>query len=258
MTEQQIAELKPYLDSLVLRFNTPDFIADDPVSVPHLFESREDREISGFLASTIAWGNRKAIVKNCHRLMRMLDMEPYRVVMESSQGEKLHLCDFVHRTFNGQDCLYFIDSLKNIYENHGGIGVFFEKEYEKSRDMRHVLAAFWKLFFSLPHERRVEKHLSSIEKKAACKRLNMYIKWMVRRDEGGVDLGIWDKIPASAIYMPLDVHSGNVGRALGLLERRQNDWRAVEEITDNLRLIDPSDPVKYDFALFGAGINKVI
>ncbi len=163
MTEQQIAELKPYLDSLVLRFNTPDFIADDPVSVPHLFESREDREISGFLASTIAWGNRKAIVKNCHRLMRMLDMEPYRFVMESSQGEKLHLCDFVHRTFNGQDCLYFIDSLKNIYENHGGIGVFFEKEYEKSRDMRHVLAAFWKLFFSLPHERRVEKHLSSIE-----------------------------------------------------------------------------------------------
>ncbi|MDE6483753.1 MAG: DUF2400 domain-containing protein, partial [Rikenellaceae bacterium] len=187
MTQQQIAELKPYLDSLVLRFNTPDFIADDPVSVPHMFESRHDREVSGFLAATIAWGNRKAIVKNCHRLMRMLDMEPYRFVTEASQGEKLHLCDFVHRTFNGHDCLYFIDSIKNIYQTHGGIGAFFESEYVKCGDMRRVLASFREHFFSLPHEKRVEKHLSSIEKKAACKRLNMYIKWMVRRDEGGVD-----------------------------------------------------------------------
>ncbi len=258
MTEQEIEELKPYLDSLVLRFNNPDFIADDPVSIPHLFGTREDMEISGFLASTIAWGNRKAIVKNAHRLMRMLGMEPYRFVMEASQDEKAHLCDFVHRTFNGNDCLYFIESLKNIYSEHGGIGRFFEDRYEQTGDMRIALADFHKLFFSLPHPQRVEKHLSSIAKKAACKRLNMYIKWMVRKDDGGVDLGLWKRIPASAIYLPLDVHSGNVGRALGLLSRKQNDWKAVEEITGTLRLFDPADPVKYDFALFGAGINKVI
>lgn len=258
MTQQQIAELKPYLDTLVAMFNTPDFIADDPVSVPHLFESRDDREVSGFLASTIAWGNRKAIVKNCHRLMNMLDMEPHRFIMEASHGEKLHLCDFVHRTFNGHDCLYFIESIKNICLKHGGIGAFFEQTYTECGDMRTVLSRFREEFFSLPHPKRVEKHLSSIDKKAACKRLNMYIKWMVRDDGAGVDLGLWKSIPSSALYLPLDVHSGNVGRALGLLTRKQNDWKAVEEITGNLRLIDPSDPVRYDFALFGAGINKVI
>ncbi|MEG1635647.1 MAG: TIGR02757 family protein, partial [Rikenellaceae bacterium] len=185
----------------------------------------------------------------------LLDDDPYRFVMDCTDKEMLHLGDFVHRTFNGGDLIYFITALKNIYKNHGGIGVFFEKSYAESGDIRVSLAEFHKLFFEIDHPQRVRKHLSSIERGAACKRLNMYIKWMVRRDKNGVDFGLWN-IPASALYLPLDVHSGNIGRQLGLLTRTQNDWKAVEQITAALREFDSEDPVKYDYALFGAGVNN--
>ena len=243
------------MDRLHDKYNDPSFVEADPVSIPHSFSAREDIEISGFLAATIAWGNRKAIVKNARRMMEYMDNEPYDFTMNASEGELARLDSYVHRTFNGGDFIDFVNGLRRIYAEHGGIGGFFEREYAAGSDMRAVLSAFRREFWLCGHHPRAEKHLSSIDKGAACKRLNMYVKWMVRDDGRGVDLGLWKGIPASALYMPLDVHSGNMGRALGLLTRRQNDWRAVEEITASLREFDAADPVKYDFALFGAGID---
>ncbi len=254
----QALKHKELLDELFERFNSPSFIEDDPISIPHRYERAEDIEIAGFLASTIAWGNRKAIVKSASRMMEVMDNSPYDFVINSTQQDKDRLLGYVHRTFNGGDLHYFVESLGSIYKNNGGLGCFFEQSYAKSGDMRVVLSEFWKLFFSLPHLDRVHKHLSSIDKGAACKRINMYLRWMVRCDNKGVDFGLWKNIPSSALYLPLDVHSGNISRELGLLTRKQNDWRSVEEVTGSLRQLDVNDPVKYDFALFGAGINKAL
>lgn len=249
-------EVKEYLDSLNEKYNCAAFIGDDPISVPHRYSRREDVEIAAFLASTIAWGQRKTIVRNAHRMVDMMDDAPFQFVSQATTSDLKVLEGFVHRTFNDFDFRYFVLSLQNIYKNHGGLGDFFESRFEASGDMRVVLSEFRQLFFSLPSEPRTWRHLSSIDKGAACKRLNMFLKWMVRSDKNGVDLGIWTKITPSALYLPLDVHSGNTSRALGLLDRKQNDWRAVEEITVRLREFDPTDPVKYDFALFCAGIHK--
>ncbi len=246
---------REFLDELVDKYNNPEFIAEDPISIPHNFEGRDDIEISGFLASTIAWGNRKSIVKNSSRMVALMDNAPADFVTNATEADLLQLGDFVHRTFNGGDFIYFVRSLRNIYLNYGGIGSIFEKSFRESGDMRICLANFYRIFFELEHPSRVRRHLSSIEKKSACKRLNMYIRWMVRRDDRGVDFGLWD-IPSSALYLPLDIHTSNVGRMLGLLTRKQNDWKAVEEITTALRAFDVNDPVKYDYALFGAGVNK--
>lgn len=249
--------IKDSLDELVLKFNNTSFIEDDPISVPHLFSDKNDIEIAGFLASTIAWGNRKAIVKSSHRMMMFMDNDPFRFVMHASDDEIFKLTNFVHRTFNGGDFVYFVQALRGIYTNHGGIGNFFEQRYALSQDMRIVLREFWELFFSFEHLKRTEKHLSSIAKGAACKRLNMYTRWMVRKDNEGVDFGLWESIPSSALYLPLDVHTANMGRLMGLLTRKQNDWKSVEQITAALREFDIEDPVKYDYALFGAGITKM-
>lgn len=247
-------ELKELLDGLHDKYNRPDFIENDPISIPHRFSRKEDVEISGFLASVIAWGNRKAIVKSASRMMDVMDNEPYDFIMNASGGELLGAQNFVHRTFNGDDFYHFLLSLKRLYENAGGLGGFFGDAWKRTGDMRIVLSEFRREFFSADHPPRCEKHLSSIDKKAACKRLNMFLRWMVRDDGRCVDFGIWNAIPPSALYLPLDVHAGNMGRELGLLSRRQNDWKAVEEITSALREFDPEDPVKYDYALFGAGI----
>lgn len=248
-------ELKELLDTLHYKYNTPEFIENDPISIPHMFSGREDREISGFLAATIAWGNRKAIVKSAHRMVDFMDGRPYDFTMNSSQAELDTLERFVHRTFNGGDFKEFVMALRRLYRDKGGIGGFFEERYAATGDIKEVLSEFRREFFVCDHSLRCEKHLSSIDKKASCKRLNMYIRWMVRHDECGVDFGMWKSIPASALYLPLDLHSGNMSRALGLLERKQNDWAAVEEVTEALRGFDSADPVKYDFALFGAGID---
>lgn len=206
-------ELKELLERLHDKYNRPEFIEDDPISVPHRYTDRADREIAGFLAATIAWGNRRAIVTSGHRMMRCMD-----------------------RRF-------------------GGLGVFFEERYAAVQSIPAVLSEFRREFFSCDHAPRCEKHLSSIDRGAACKRLCMFLRWMVRRDERGVDFGLWTRIPMSALYIPLDLHTGDMARALGLLSRRQNDWRAVEEVTAALRGFDPADPVRYDFSLFGAGID---
>jgi len=244
------------LETLHNKYNNLDFIDSDPISIPHSFGSQENIEISGFFAATIAWGNRKAIVKSAMRMMQYMDNQPYDFVTTASEKELQHLSSYVYRTFNGQDFISFVRALRQFCVKFGSIGNFFENKFLETHDLRVVLSNFRSQFFSIEHEKHCEKHLSSIDKGAACKRLNMYLRWMVRKDNRGVDFGLWTKIPMSALFLPLDVHSGNTGRALGLLSRKQSDWKAVEEITQNLRQYDANDPTRFDFSLFGAGINQ--
>lgn len=248
-------ELYSLLEYLHDKYNRPEFIEPDPISVPHSFSDKIDREIAGFFASTIAWGNRKAIVKSARRMMMYMDNAPADFVRNASEKELAHLQSYVHRTFNGQDFTDFILCMRHIITRWGGIGEFFEQNYVATQDMAQVLSLFRKEFFSCKHNPHCEKHLSSIDKGAACKRLNMYLRWFVRHDDRGVDFGLWRKIPMSALYLPLDIHTGNMGRALGLLSRKQSDWKATVEITENLRRFDAADPIRYDYSLFGAGID---
>lgn len=248
-------ELLELLEFLHDKYNRAEFIESDPISVPHLFTERHDREVAGLLASTIAWGNRKAIVKSARRMMLYMDHAPADFVRNASPAELQHLQSYVHRTFNGQDFIDFILCMRHIIEGWGGIGEFFEQNYTQTNSIAEVLSRFRREFLTCNHNPHCEKHISSIDKGAACKRLNMYLRWFVRRDERGVDFGLWRKIPMSALYLPLDVHTGNMGRALGLLKRKQSDWKATVEITDSLRTFDAADPVRYDFSLFGAGID---
>jgi uncharacterized protein (TIGR02757 family) len=245
-------EIKSFLDEKVIRYNQPSFIETDPIQIPKKFDTKEDVEISAFLTATIAWGNRRAIIKNALRLMSMMDNSPYDFVIHSGKQEMMKLGQFVHRTFNGDDCIYFIDSLKNLYKNHGGLQQVFTEGYRQQNTVKSSLEYFHTLFFELEGE-RTRKHVSNVAKGASGKRLNMFLRWMIRNDAAGIDFGLWNEIPASALMLPLDVHTGNVARKLGLLKRKSNDWKAVEEVTETLRIFDAADPVKYDFALFGLG-----
>ncbi|MGN0007016.1 MAG: TIGR02757 family protein [Alistipes sp.] len=248
-------QLRETLEYLYDKYNRPEFVEADPISVPHAFARLEDKEIAGFLAATIAWGNRKAIVRSARRMMDYLDNEPYDFVCNASPTELARLQTYVHRTFNGNDLTDFVLALRGVCRKWGSVGEMFQSLYEESGDMAKVLSAVRREFFAADHNRHCEKHFSSIDKGAACKRLNMYLRWFVRNDGRGVDFGAWRRIPMSALYLPLDVHSGNMGRALGLLTRKQSDWKATVEITAALRTFDAEDPVRYDFSLFGAGID---
>lgn len=254
MTHEEMFEL---LESLHDKFNNESFIEADPISVPHSFTRVEDREIAGFLAATIAWGNRRAIVQSAHRMMRYMDNVPYDFVVNASDDEIATLGSYVHRTFNGGDFQDFVRALRHIINQWGSIGGYFESHYEECGDLRKVLSDFRRDFHSADHNPHSEKHLSSIDKGAACKRLFMYLRWMVRRDDRGVDFGLWQRIPMSALYMPLDLHTGRMGRSLGLLTRKQDDWKAVEELTASLRNFSNEDPVRYDYSLFGVGISRM-
>ncbi|MFV8323377.1 TIGR02757 family protein [Flavobacterium sp. LS2R12] len=247
------SELKSFLDEKVVQYNTLDFIESDPVQIPHLFSQKEDIEIAGFLSATIAWGNRKMIIKNSHKMMDLMGNAPYDFVMSHSENDLERLETFVHRTFNGQDFASFIRSLKNIYENHNGLESVYAKNQEL-KTMQNSISEFKKTFFEIPHQFRTQKHISDPLNNSAAKRINMYLRWMVRQDTKGVDLGIWKSISPASLSCPLDVHSGNVARKLGLLTRKQNDGKALAELDLKLREFDPIDPVKYDFALFGLGI----
>lgn len=249
----QFDEIKFLLDDRVKQYNNIDFIETDPIQIPHRFSRKEDIEIAGFLAATIAWGQRKSIINNANRLMDMMDNAPFDFITESSESEKKIVKHFVHRTFNGNDCLFFLNSLKNIYLNYGGLEQVFTVGYQNEKTTFSALQHFRKIFLDLPHDVHIRKHLSDVTANSSAKRLNMYLRWMVRNDENDVDFGLWKNIPMSALMLPLDVHTGDVGRALGILQRKQNDWKAVEEITAVLRTFDPNDPIKYDFALFGIG-----
>lgn len=251
-------DIKSLLDDAVLQYNHPDFIKDDPIQIPHQFSRKEDIEIAGFLSATIAWGQRKSIIKNAKRLMELMDNSPYDFLMDDDflEERKGEILQFVHRTFNGEDCFYFLKSLQNIYKNGGGLEKIFTDGYNKEKTIFGALEYFRTAFLEISHEKRVEKHLSDVISNSSAKRLNMYLRWMVRNDENGVDFGLWKEIPMSALMLPLDVHTGNVSRNLGLLTRKQNDWKAVEQITEILRTFDANDPIKYDYALFGLGVNS--
>ena len=246
--------IQSFLDQKVLSFNHPKFIETDPIQIPKLFSTKENIEISGFLAATIAWGQRPTIIRNAHKLIILMRNDPFEYLMNSDVRDWEEFLDFKHRTFNGTDCIYFLKALKNIYLNHGGLEQVFTEGFRNEDSVFGALVHFRKVFFELEHERRTEKHVSDVERGAAAKRLNMYLRWLVRTDKAGVDFGLWKQIPPSALMLPLDVHTGNVARKLGLLTRSQNDWRAVEEVTAKLREFDSDDPVKYDFALFGLGV----
>ena len=245
-------ELKEFLDQKQEEFNNPRFIEKDPISIPHQFTKKEDIEIAGFLTSVISWGNRTSIVKDANKLMGMMDCSPYEFILHATKSRLRPFESFYHRTFNGDDCTFFLRSLTNIYRNHGGLEKCFGGVNEQGA--RAVILHFRKLFLETHHLRRSDKHISDPSKGSSAKRLLMFLRWMVRNDNSGVDFGIWNQINPSNLICPLDIHVGNVARKLGLLKRKSNDWQAAEELTANLRKFDPNDPVKYDFALFGLGI----
>jgi uncharacterized protein (TIGR02757 family) len=247
-------ELKVFLEEKYLQYNTPSFIECDPISVPHRFTGLCDREISGFLTAAIAWGRRDLILRSSRMLLERMDNSPFDFIMSAGEDELSLLSGFVHRTFNGYDCIYFIRGLRHIYSHFGSMEDVLLKGMSESGSLRDGLSYLRSEFFALPHAQRNEKHFADVNGGAAGKRLNMFLRWMVRKDNRGVDFGIWKRIDQASLYIPLDLHSGNTARRLGLLKRKMNDWKAVEELTEVLRSFDPADPVKYDFALFGLGV----
>lgn len=246
-------EVKDFLDEKVGQYNHSKFIDSDPIQIPHLFSKKEDIEIAGFLVSTIAWGNRKSIIANGKKLMNIMDQAPFDFIMNFREKDEKVLTNFVHRTFNSKDLSYFVQALRHIYTKHHGLEAVFAK-HATSNSLQPAIHAFKKIFFELPHPVRTEKHLGDPFKNSAAKRANMFLRWMVRNDQAGVDFGIWKKLNPSQLSCPLDVHSGNVARKLNLLNRKTNDAKAVFELDTSLRRFDASDPAKYDFALFGLGI----
>lgn len=252
----EFQELKEYLDFKSDQYNNPNFIESDPIQIPHSYKIKEDIEISGFLASTIAWGNRKMIINSAAKMMNAMGNNPYDFVMNAKNEHIDSIDNIVHRTFNSEDFRYFIKSLKNIYVNHGGLEKVFSNNAHLNLQDR--ISNFKKVFFEIDHPIRTTKHISDPLKGSSSKRLNMYLRWLSRKDTKGVDFGIWKSISPSELSCPLDVHSGNVARALGILNRKQNDQKALQELDAALRKFDPTDPVKYDFALFGLGVFEGI
>jgi uncharacterized protein (TIGR02757 family) len=246
-------DLKTRLDEKAAFYEKPDFVADDPIQIPHLFSQKEDIEIAGFLAATIAWGQRKSILNNAKRIVEAMDMAPHAFVVNHKPSDLKVFKGFVHRTFNEDDLLGFIHALKLVYEQHGGLE---QAMAQHPNNIQLSLHAFKNLFFSGEHLPRSRKHVSDPLKGSSAKRLNMFLRWMTRSNSKGVDFGIWTQHAASALHLPLDVHTGRVARRLGLLNRKQDDWKAVEELTQKLSTFDPQDPVKYDFALFGMGVYE--
>ena len=255
LTHQQLYEL---LEEKSAFYNNPDFIEKDPISIPHLFIKKEDIEIAGFLAATLAWGQRVTIINKSSELMSRMEHSPYDFILNASEKETQSLSSFVHRTFQGDDCVYFIHAIQQIYLLHGGLEATFLAGYQAKQSIKESIAGFREVFFSFDHLHRTRKHVPDPQTGSAAKRINMFLRWMIRNDGKGVDFGIWKNFKTSNLLCPLDLHSGNVARRLGLLARKQNDWQSVEELTAILRTFDPLDPVKYDFALFGTGVNEKI
>ncbi len=246
-------DLKDFLDLKVETYNNKKFVESDPIQIPHSYSKKEDIEIAGFLSATIAWGSRSMIIKNSKKMMEIMENTPYDFVLNHSKKELKSINSFVHRTFNSIDFQYFITSLQNIYKNHKGLESML-KPTKNDTNYQNSIANFKAIFFELPHQVRTEKHISNPLKNSAAKRIHMFLRWMVRNDSRGVDFGLWETHSPALLSCPLDVHSGNVARKLGLLNRKQNDWKAVFELDSKLREFDKNDPVKYDFALFGLGV----
>lgn len=250
--------LKDFLNRKTEEYNQPSFIKDDPVSIPHLFTRLQDIEIAGFFAAVFAWGNRTTIIKKSHELMQAMDMAPHQFVLQHTDSDLKKLLSFKHRTFNTTDLLYFIEFFKFHYTKHNSLEKAFTLGLNTTdATIENGLARFHHYFFSLEDvPARTRKHIASPEKNSTCKRLNMYMRWMVRRDTGGVDFGIWKTISPAQLICPIDLHVARVAKRFNLLPRKQIDWQAAVELTECLRKLDPSDPVKYDFALFGLGVME--
>ena len=246
-------DLKEYLDFKANQYECPSFIENDPIQIPHRYAKKEDKEIAAFFMASLAWGNRLSILKSGDRLMELFGNAPYDFIMDY---ESIKPLPFVHRTFNGVDLNFFCRSLKNLYQSKEGLEGAFSNLGEKETGLKMRISNFRTAFLETKHEQRSEKHISNPLNNSACKRLVMFLRWMVRSNEKGVDFGLWNHIPKSELYVPLDVHTGNVARNLGILKRQQNDWKTNDELIRKLRQLDAEDPAKYDFALFGVGVNK--
>lgn len=247
--------LKDFLDAKVRAYNKPAFIADDPVCIPHLFTKKQDIEIAGLFAAIFAWGNRTTIISKSRELMERMDMAPYDFITRYAASDLKGLEGFKHRTFMADDLYYFIAFLHHHYQQYNSLEQAFTRGINKSDlTIENALVGFKRYFFSLEHMRRTQKHISSPEQNSSCKRLCMYLRWMVRRDKAGVDFGIWKNIKPAQLVCPIDLHVARVAKRFGLMQRKQPDWQAALELTAHLRNFDSNDPVKYDFALFGLGV----
>jgi uncharacterized protein (TIGR02757 family) len=256
--EKNLTDLKKFLDKKVIQFNSLDFIQDDPVCIPHLFSKKQDIEIAGFFAAIFAWGIRKTIINKSKLLFQLMDNSPYDFCVNHTDEDLKKLEKFCHRTFNDTDLLYFVSFLKFHYSKNKSLeSAFFNNKTmsQSEHTVENSLNYFYNYFFSLEDiPERTKKHIASPQKNSSCKRLNMFLRWMVRNDNKGVDFGIWKKITPAQLICPLDVHVARVSRHFGLLQRKQVDWFAAVELTQELKKFDPQDPVKYDFALFGLGV----
>jgi uncharacterized protein (TIGR02757 family) len=253
------AEIKELLDRKFESYNTPRFISNDPIVIPHSFVTKRDIEISGLFAATLAWGQRPTIISKCKDLMARMDNAPTDFVLNHETADLKILENFVHRTFNDTDLLFFVDVLKDLYSQYPDLEAFFQSNVgDKDDTIENGLNAFHHFFFEREFvSNRTKKHLSAPFKKSACKRLNMYLRWMVRKDNSGVDFGIWKGIKASQLVCPIDVHVERVAQSLGLLKKESKGWKAALELTANLKTFDSNDPVKYDIALFAMGVDKL-
>ncbi|MBT0812358.1 TIGR02757 family protein [Litoribacter ruber] len=248
--------MKEFLDEKVAYYNQPDFIENDPICIPHRFTKPQDIEIAGFFAAVLAWGQRKTIINKCVSLLEMMDNAPYEFILNHSESDLKSFLHFKHRTFNATDTLYFLDFFRRFYQQHGSLEEAF-LPIGSAMEMEKMLIHFHDYFFADPlAPQRTRKHIATPARKAACKRINMFLRWMVRKDDKGVDFGIWHRVKPSQLICPCDVHVDRVGRKLGLIERKQTDWRTAVELTGRLAELDPLDPVKYDFALFGLGVEE--
>lgn len=246
-------ELKDFMDAKAAQYQRPEFLETDPIQVPHDFDRPEDIEIAGFLTATLAWGNRKSIIRSARGLMHRMDDAPFEFIANAGSGDLKQLDDFVHRTFNGTDASFFVRALQQVYRHHRTLEALFVPA-EDEASLQGAISRAREVFLAVPHEARSEKHFSDPLRGSAAKRINMFLRWMVRPPNTGVDFGIWTRIKPAQLSCPLDVHSGKVARRLGLLRRKQNDAKALSELDRALRRLDPEDPVKYDFALFGLGV----
>ncbi len=250
-----IPDLKDFLDEKSYQYESLEFIKDDPILVPHSFTKKEDIEISGFITSIISWGNRKSIINSAKKIIEFMDYSPFDFILNHTNKDLYKEKESIHRTFNSTDLNYFIVSLKRIYKDYNGLEDILSNN-SNGNDLQKRISTFKEIFFSIDHPIRTRKHLPSPIDGSSAKRFNMFLRWMVRSNEKGVDFGLWNKIDKSELSLPLDVHTGRIARTLGLLKRNTNDSKAVEEINLKLREMDPKDPVKYDFALFGLGVYE--
>ncbi|MDO5663658.1 MAG: TIGR02757 family protein [Bacteroidia bacterium] len=248
-------DLKYFLDKKVDFYNIASLINNDPIFVPHQFTLKQDIEIMGFFAATFAWGQRKTIIQKSMELAHRFDGKPYEFILHHSENDLKQLLGFKHRTFNDTDLLYFVDFLYRHYKENDSLEEAFIPK-TGFMDMESSLIYFEQNFFNHPHTpQRTKKHVATPARNSTCKRLNMFLRWMVRKDNKGVDFGLWEKIQPKDLICPIDVHVDRTARRLGLISRKQTDWKTALELTKNLRLLDMEDPVKYDFALFGLSIN---